>query len=61
MSYWWYLSFTVEEIKESVWQCERSESSGLDGFNFYFIKQFWDILKRMWWLLFKNSTTMVNW
>lgn len=45
MSYWWYLNFTVEEIKESVWQCERSKSSGLDGFNVYFIKQFWDILK----------------
>jgi len=37
--------FTEEEVKEVVWQCEGSKSSGPDRFNFNFIKNSWDIFK----------------
>jgi len=39
-------SFTEEEIKEAVWQCEGSKSPGSDGFNFTFIKNSWGTLKQ---------------
>jgi len=38
-------SFTEEEVKEVVWQCEGSKSSGPDGFNFNFIKNSWETFK----------------
>ena len=38
-------SFTEEEVKEVMWQCEGSKSPGPDGFNFTFIKKCWDIFK----------------
>jgi len=38
-------NFTEEEVKEAVWQCEGSKSSGPDRFNFTFIKNCWDYLK----------------
>ena len=38
-------TFTEEEIKEAVWQCEGSKSPGPDGFNFNFIKKSWDYIK----------------
>lgn len=37
--------FDEAEIKEAVWNCGSSKSPGPDGFNFRFIKEFWDILK----------------
>jgi len=38
-------NFTKEEIWEAVWQREGSKSPGLDGFNFNFIKNNWDVIK----------------
>lgn len=38
--------FLEEEIKETIWSCDSSKSSGPDGFNFHFIKEFWDVLKK---------------
>ena len=38
-------NFTEEEVKEVVWQCEGSKSSGPDEFNFTFIRNCWDFLK----------------
>jgi len=35
----------LEEIKQAVWECGSDKSPGPDGFNFRFIKTFWDILK----------------
>lgn len=30
--------FSIEEIKEVVWECDRNKSLGPDGFNLNFIK-----------------------
>ena len=37
--------FGEEEIKAAVWACGGDKSLGPDGFNFNFIKQFWETLK----------------
>jgi len=37
--------FTVEEVRQAVWDCDSFKSPGPDGINFGFIKQFWEILK----------------
>jgi hypothetical protein len=37
--------FTLDEISEVVMGCDGSKSPGPDGFNFAFIKHFWDLLK----------------
>ena len=37
--------FREEEIKAAVWDCGSEKSPGPDGFNFKFIKQFWETLK----------------
>ncbi|XP_071700221.1 uncharacterized protein [Rutidosis leptorrhynchoides] len=37
--------FSVEEIKQVVWDCVISKAPGPDGFNFNFIKRFWDTLE----------------
>jgi hypothetical protein len=37
--------FTLDEITEVVMGCDGSKSPGPDGFNFAFIKHFWDLLK----------------
>nr|KYP67312.1 hypothetical protein KK1_013639 [Cajanus cajan] len=39
------LPFSEEEVKEAVWDCEGAKSPGPNGYNFNFIKDFWDILK----------------
>ncbi|GKF31355.1 cysteine-rich receptor-like protein kinase [Tanacetum coccineum] len=36
---------SVEEVKEAVWGCASSKAPGPDGFNFNFIKTFWNIIK----------------
>nr|GEU29994.1 transposon TX1 uncharacterized [Tanacetum cinerariifolium] len=36
---------TEKEIKEAIWGCAGSKAPGPDGFNFNFIKAYWDILK----------------
>nr|KYP66721.1 Transposon TX1 uncharacterized [Cajanus cajan] len=35
----------LEEIKMAVWDCDSSKSPGPDGFNFKFIKSFWETVK----------------
>lgn len=39
------MSFTEEEIREGVWDCEGSKSPGPDGFNIEFFKSCWDVVK----------------
>lgn len=38
-------SFDMEEIRSVVWNCEGDKSPGTNGFNFRFIKRFWQELK----------------
>jgi len=37
--------FSLEEVKQAVWDCDGRKSPGPDGINFDFIRKFWDILK----------------
>jgi hypothetical protein len=37
--------FTLEEIEVVVRECDGSKCPGLDGFNFAFIREFWDLMK----------------
>jgi len=37
--------FSVDEVKEAIWDCDRFKSPGPDGVNFGFIKDFWLDLK----------------
>ncbi|KAJ9549873.1 hypothetical protein OSB04_022416 [Centaurea solstitialis] len=37
--------FSSDEIKEAIWDCDGSKAPGPDGFNFNFIKKFWNVLK----------------
>jgi len=37
--------FTLEEVKQAVWDCDSYKSPGPDGINFGFIKDFWQELK----------------
>jgi len=37
--------FSVEEVRQTIWDCDGCKSPGPDGINFDFIKIFWDILK----------------
>lgn len=37
--------FDLAEIKEAVWACDGNKSPGPDGYNFGFIKEFWELLK----------------
>nr|GFB53591.1 transposon TX1 uncharacterized [Tanacetum cinerariifolium] len=37
--------FTMDELKEAVWSCSSIKSPGPDGFNFKFLKRYWDVLK----------------
>lgn len=34
-----------EEVREVVLSCDSSKSPSLDGFNFRFLKEYWDIYK----------------
>lgn len=36
--------FTKEEIKAAVWGCEGNSCPGPDGYNFIFIKRFWNVV-----------------
>ncbi|GKB90878.1 putative RNA-directed DNA polymerase, eukaryota, reverse transcriptase zinc-binding domain protein [Tanacetum coccineum] len=38
-------SFTLDEVKEVVWNCCGSKPPGPDGFNFNIIKRYWEIIK----------------
>lgn len=37
--------FSEEEIKGAMWDCEGDSRPGPDGFNFAFLKNFWDLIK----------------
>jgi len=37
--------FSVEEVKNAVWDCDNYKCPGPDGITFGFIKDFWDILR----------------
>ena len=37
--------FKEEEVRCAVWSCGNDKSPGPDGFNFRFIKHFWEELK----------------
>jgi hypothetical protein len=37
--------FSLEEVKQAVWDCASFKSPGPDGINFGFIKDFWQELK----------------
>nr|GEX62448.1 cysteine-rich receptor-like protein kinase [Tanacetum cinerariifolium] len=43
------LAFSLEKVKATVWDCAGSKASGPDGFNFNFIKTFWEIIKVDFW------------
>ncbi|CAI8587708.1 unnamed protein product [Vicia faba] len=38
-------SFTMEEVKQAVWDCDSYKSPGPNGVSFGFIKEFWELLK----------------
>ncbi|KAK1436726.1 hypothetical protein QVD17_02508 [Tagetes erecta] len=38
------LPFTPHEIKQAVWDCGEDRAPGPDGFNFRFLKRYWDLL-----------------
>ncbi|GAU24549.1 hypothetical protein TSUD_148900 [Trifolium subterraneum] len=38
-------NFSLEEIKEVVWCSDGNKSPGPDGFNFAFLKNFWELLR----------------
>ncbi|GKA96117.1 putative RNA-directed DNA polymerase, eukaryota, reverse transcriptase zinc-binding domain protein [Tanacetum coccineum] len=46
--------FTMEELKDAVWNCDGSKSPGPDGFNFNFIKYYWEVLKTDFWNCMKH-------
>lgn len=37
--------FSEKEIKAAVWSCKNSKSLGPNVFNFYFIKEFWEVVQ----------------
>ena len=37
--------FSLDEIRQAVWDCDNFKSPGPDGINFGFIKEFWQELK----------------
>jgi len=45
-SRWLTTEFSKVEIKEAVWQCGRNKIPSLNGYNFAFIKKFWDVMKK---------------
>jgi len=38
--------FSGKEVREAVWQCNGSKSPRPDGFNFNFIKNSWEVIKK---------------
>jgi len=45
--------FSMEEVKQAVWDCDSFKSPGPDGINFGFLKEFWDLIKDdfMWFMV----------
>ncbi|GJZ26721.1 RNA-directed DNA polymerase, eukaryota [Tanacetum coccineum] len=42
-------TITMDELKEAVWGCAGCKAPGPDGFNFNFIKNYWETLKFDFW------------
>ena len=38
-------AFSAEEVRDAVWLCDGSKSPGPDGFNLFFVKESWEVLK----------------
>lgn len=38
-------SFTLEEIREVIFDCDRNKSLGSDGFSLGFFSENWDVIK----------------
>lgn len=45
---------TLKEIEEAVWNCDSNKSPGPDGYNFFFIKKFWHIIRDDFYRMFKE-------
>lgn len=56
------IPFSKTEIKLAVWDCGDNKARGPDGFNFKFIKRFWDVLELDFLRLFEffHQSEMVN-
>ena len=50
--------FEEKEVKAVVWDCGSAKSSGLDGLNFKFIKEFRDVIKTDLLFFWMNSISM---
>lgn len=37
--------FTLEEVKQAIWDCDSYKSPGPNGVSFGFLKQFWNVVK----------------
>jgi len=37
--------FTLDEVKQAIWDCNSYKSLGSDGISFSFLKQFWNVMK----------------
>nr|GEV30093.1 fasciclin-like arabinogalactan protein 2 [Tanacetum cinerariifolium] len=51
---------TLAEVKEAVWSCSGSKLHGPDGFNFNFIKAYWDLLRADFFDCIKNFEATEN-
>jgi hypothetical protein len=43
-AYWLERPVSMEETKESIWDCDGSKSSRPDGFNFKFFRKVWNFI-----------------
>ncbi|GKB24357.1 putative RNA-directed DNA polymerase, eukaryota, reverse transcriptase zinc-binding domain protein [Tanacetum coccineum] len=39
-------SLTMDEVKNAIWDCGSDKAPGPDGYNFAFLKRYWDIIKQ---------------
>ncbi|KAB5556089.1 hypothetical protein DKX38_006998 [Salix brachista] len=37
-------SFTLEEVKAAIWECDSSKAPGPDGIDFFFLKKAWETI-----------------
>ncbi|GJU68923.1 putative RNA-directed DNA polymerase [Tanacetum coccineum] len=55
--------FSLDEVKGAVWGCEGSKAPGPDGFNFNFVKTYWNTIKSDFWdciINFESSGHIAN-
>ncbi|XP_068472346.1 uncharacterized protein [Phaseolus vulgaris] len=53
--------FSEDEIRGAVWNCDSSKSPGPDGFNFGFLKHYWEIIKLDVLSAVKDFASKSNW